>query len=187
MILRKHSLRRLVLVVPALFAAIAAFGQTAGTVIRFDEVKIGEKVTSYTNQGVVFAPAHGATQSKAAARITFFPHLKTDRKGVLNAMANDPIPVKVSFPNGASSVTLVMWGSFTSPAVVEAFDREGKMVDKASLAKIPARSSPAEPEPAFELSVKAPHIAYVFFSGPRTGEYLAVQEVRFSPPTQGAN
>ena len=55
-----------------------------------------------------------------------FPHLKTEKKGILNAMADDPIPVK------------------------------------------------------------APEIAYVCFRGPRTGEYLAAEEVRFTQ-ANGAN
>ena len=44
----------------------------------------------------------------------FFPHLKTERTGILNAMADEPIPVEVRFPKPASSVTLVLWGSIGS-------------------------------------------------------------------------
>ena len=33
-------------------------------------------------------------KSKAAGRVMFFPHLKTDRKGILNAMADESIPVE---------------------------------------------------------------------------------------------
>jgi len=170
-----------------LFFGVAAASHAAETVITFDDAKINDKVTGYTNHGVVFAPAHGTTQSRAVAKVMFFPQLKTDKKGILNAMANDPIPLKITFPNGASSVTLAMWGTFTNPALVEAYDQDGKLVDKASIPKIPARSSPSEPEPTFELSVKAPHIAYVCVSGERTGEYVAVQEVRFTPATEPAN
>jgi len=31
------------------------------------------------------------------------------------------------------------------------------------------------------MTVKAPRIAYVQFSGPREGEFLAADEVRFTP------
>ena len=45
----------------------------------------------------------------------------------------------------------------------------------------PARKKPEDPVPTFELAVKADEISYVEFSGPRTGEYLVADEVRFVP------
>ncbi len=181
MTMRKLCSRRAAFALCAVYFGLIGASRAAETVITFDDVKVGDKVASYTNHGVVFAPAHAPTRSQAAAKVMFFPHLKTDKKGILNAMANDPIPVKITFPNGATSVTLSMWGTFTNPALVEAYDQDGKLVDKASIPKIPARTSPADPEPTFELSVKATNIAYVCVSGERTGEYVAVQEVRFTP------
>jgi len=168
----------------ALWSALFVVSAPAAeVVIHFDDATVGKPVPAYTNNGVVFTPAYGSSYSTAIPRVMFFPHLKTDKKGILNAMANDPIPVKVKFPNGASSVTLVMWGSGASgtPAKVEAFDKDGKVVDTASLPKIPMRTSPDQPLPSFEMTVKATNIAYVCFSGPRTGEYLAAEEVRFTP------
>ena len=49
----------------------------------------------------------------------FFPHLKTPRKGILSAMANDSIPVEIRFPKTAVSAMLVLWGSIGSKAIVE--------------------------------------------------------------------
>ncbi len=161
--------------------ALGSIAPAADVVIHFNGEEIGKPVPAYTNNGVVFLPAHAATRSAAVPRVMFFPHLKTDKKGILSAMADDPIPVKVQFPTGASSVTLVLWGSTGCPALVQAFDHEGKVVDKASVAAVPARTSPADPVPTFELTVKAPDIAWVCFSGPRMGEYLAAEEVRFTP------
>jgi hypothetical protein len=40
---------------------------------------------------------------------------------------------------------------------------------------------PEDPIPTFELTVKAAEISYVRFSGPRKGEFLAADEVRFTP------
>ena len=97
----------------------------------------------------------------------FFPHLKTPRKGILNAMANESIPVEVRFPKPVSSVTLVLWGSIGSAALVEAYDKDGKVVDKASRDKVPERTGPEQPIPSFELTVKAPAIAYVRFPARR--------------------
>jgi hypothetical protein len=64
---------------------------------------------------------------------------------------------------------------------VEAFDRDGKLVDKSSVATVPGRTKPEDPVPTFELTVRAPEIAYVRFSGPRAGEFLAADELRFTP------
>ena len=99
-------------------------------VITFDKVETGKPMPSYTDQGVVFALSHPPTKSRAAGRVMFFPHLKTPRKGILNAMANESIPVEVRFPKPVASVTLVLWGSIGSEAVVEAYDADGKVVDR---------------------------------------------------------
>ena len=176
--------RRSVFFIFALAAAWSVSGQEV--VLHFDDEPVGKPVSAYTNQGVVFAPAHSATRSTAAPQVIFFPHLKTGKKGILNAMADDPIPVKVRFPSGAASVTLVLWGSTGCPARLEAFDAGGKVVDQVSVPAVPARTSPADAVPSFELTVKAPGIACVGFSGPWVGEYLAAEEVRFTP-LSGAN
>jgi hypothetical protein len=175
----RHFARPIAVLVCALAFSLGA--RAAEVVVHFDREEAGKPVPAYTNQGVVFSPAHAATRSAAVPRVMFFPHLKTDKKGILNAMADDPIPVKVQFPAGASSVTLVFWGSTGCPALVQAFDQDGKVVDQATLAAVPDRSSPADPVPSFELTVKAPAIAWLCFSGPRLGEYLAAEELRFSP------
>jgi hypothetical protein len=156
-------------------------------VITFDKAEItGRWVDSWEDKGVVFAPAHAPTKSKAKARLMFFPHAPSGRKGILSAMADDPIPVRASFTNGAASVTISFWGSTDCAARLEAYNREGQLVDKIGLEKIPGRKAPAEPIPTFDLTVKGTNIAYVEFSGPRPGEYLAAEEVRFVPlPTAG--
>ena len=159
-------------------AALPADGEV---VITFDKVETGKPVPGYTDRGVVFALAHGPTQSRAAGRVMFFPHLKTPRKGILNAMANESIPVEIRFPKPVSGVTLVLWGSIGSTAVVEAYDNDGKSVDRAARDKVPERTGPEQPIPSFELTVEASDIAYIRFSGARPGGYLVCDEVRFSP------
>jgi len=69
--------------------------------------------------------------------------------------------------------------------VLEAFDADGNVVDRASIQSVPGRKAPGDPVPVFTLSVKASRIAYVQFSGPREGEYLAADEVRFTPLDAG--
>ena len=110
----------------------------------------------------------------------FFPHLKTPRKGVLNAMASESIPVEVRFPMPVSSVTLVLWGSIGSAAAVEAYDNDGKIVEKASRDRVPERTGPEQPIPSFELTVKAPAMTFVRFSGAPPGGYLVCEELRFT-------
>jgi hypothetical protein len=139
------------------------------------------RVPQWVEKGVTFTLAWEPKQSKGKGMLTFFSHLASGHKGILSAMATEPIPVRATFPEPVSSVTLAMWGSTGTPAVVEAFDSEGKVVDRASLESVPVRKTPGEPVPIFTLSVKAKRIAYVQFSGPREGEYLATDEVRFTP------
>jgi hypothetical protein len=164
-----------------LTSARMAFGQT-NVVVDFEKAEIsGRWIESYEQKGVVFTPARAPTRSKAKAKLMFFPHIPSDRKGILSAMAEDPIPVRARFPTNASSVAIVFWGSTGCAAKLEAFNQDGKLVDKASIEVIPGRKAPGEPVPTFELTVKGTNIAYVEFSGPRAGEYLAAEEVRIVP------
>jgi len=153
-------------------------------VIDFEQAEIGKPMPTWAEKGVVFNLAGPLTKSKAAGRIMFFPHLATNHRGILNAMATEQaVPVLATFPDSASSVTLVLWGSTGCPALLEALDRNGEIVDKASVAAAPGRKAPADPIPFFKLTVKAPAgsaIAAIRFSGPRDGEFLAADEVRFT-------
>ncbi|HEY3836165.1 MAG TPA: hypothetical protein VGL72_06320 [Bryobacteraceae bacterium] len=72
------------------------------------------------------------------------------------------------------------------PALLEAFDAQGKVVDRASLQSIPGRKAAGDPVPIFTMKVSAPSIVYIEFSGPPEGEYLAADEVRFTPVQEDA-
>src|SRR5438874_911442 len=80
-------------------------------VVTFDNAEVGKALPSWTSMGLVFEPDGKLSRSKAKPRIMFFPHLKTEKKGVLSAMAAEAIPVRIRFPEGTSKVTLVLWGS----------------------------------------------------------------------------
>lgn len=129
---------RLVLLLCVLAANLAS-ARAAETVIDFEQAEIGKPVTNWVEKGVTFALAHEPKQSKAAGRVMFFPHLATHHKGILCAMATEQIPVQATFPKGASTVTLVLWGSTGCPALLEAFDKDGMLVDKASVPAGPSR------------------------------------------------
>jgi hypothetical protein len=160
---------------------VAAAVRAEEVVVDFEQAEIGKPRPDWTEKGVVFKLAGPLTQSKAAGRIMFFPHIATNRKGILNAMANEQaIPVLATFPDAASAVTLVLWGSTGCPALLEALDKDGQVVDKASLAAVPGRKAPADPVPFVELTVKASAIAAIRFSGPRNGEFLAADEIRYT-------
>jgi hypothetical protein len=162
--------------------SLAAVVHAEEVVIDFELAEVGKPVPAWTEKGVVFNLAGPLTRSKAKGRIMFFPHLATNRKGLLNAMATEQaIPVQATFPRHASAVTLVLWGSTGCPALIEALDAEGRVVDKASVEAVPGRKNPADPVPFVELTVKAPAIAAIRFSGPRDGEFLAADEIRFTP------
>jgi hypothetical protein len=163
-------------------AGATSAAHAAETVIDFEQTEVGKPTPDYTEKGVVFKLAGPLTQSKAKGRIMFFPHIATNHKGILNAMATEQaIPVQATFPNSVSTVTLVLWGSTGCPALVEALDKNGQVVDKTSLAAVPGRKTPADPVPFVELTVKGSAIAAIRFSGPRNGEFLAADEIRFTP------
>src|SRR4029453_1497663 len=96
------------------------------TVITFDAVETSKPMPKYTDRGVEFALAHEPTRSRAVGRVMFSPHLKTPRKGILNALANESIPVEIRFPKPVASVTLVLWGSIGSAASVQGYDQAQK-------------------------------------------------------------
>jgi hypothetical protein len=185
----RHPKRTVLFRVLVLLFAVCssiAFAQSE-VIVDFEKAEItGRWIDSWEENGVVFTPAHAPKLSKAKARLMFFPHIESGRKGILSAMATDPIPVRARFPKGASSVTLVLWGSTSCPARLAAFDLEGKLLDEKSLQTIPSRKSLGDPIPTFELTVKATNIAYIEFSGPRAGEFLAADELRFRPSVEGA-
>lgn len=160
-------------------------------VIDFEQVPIRldpnndeviNRLEKYEEKGVEFKLAQQPKRSKARGRIMFFPHISSGRKGILNAMANEQeIPVQIRFPKGASAVTIVFWASNGGAADLKAFDKDGKVVDRDKLKVVPGRKTPEDAIPTFKLAVKSSEISYVEFSGPRTGEYLAADEVRFVP------
>ncbi len=179
----------------ACLAGIALCVATAATaeeiVIDFEQVAIRldpkndevvNRLERYVEKGVEFKLARQPERSKARGRIMFFPHIASGRKGVVNAMAGEQqIPLQVRFPKGASAVTIVFWASTGASAKLEAFDSKGEVVARDELKVVPRRKKPEEPVPTFELKVNAEEISYVEFSGPRTGEYLVADEVRFIP------
>src|SRR3954453_9337263 len=105
------------------------------------------RVPRWEERGVAFTLAREPQQTKAKGMLMFFTHLSTGHKGIVCGMATEPIPVRATFPNPVSSVTISFWGSTGSPALLEAFDAEGKVVDRASLETVPGRKGPAEPVP----------------------------------------
>ena len=151
-------------------------------VLTFEKRDVGHPTETITESGLTFALANRLRQSTAVPRVMYFPHLYTDRDGILNAMSNEQgIPVKVTFPTTVSSVTLIMWGSTGAYALVEARDKDGNLLDSASVQTVPERKDPADPIPSFELTVKGKGIAYVLYGGARTGEFVAVEQVRYVP------
>jgi hypothetical protein len=139
------------------------------------------RFSEWVEKGVVFRLAREPRLSKAKGLLMFFTHLSTNRKGIVCAMALEPIPVRATFPKAARSVTVAMWGSTGVPAVLEAFDEDGKLVDRASLPSAPARKALGDPVPIFTMTVNAARIAYIELSGAREGEYLVADELRFTP------
>jgi hypothetical protein len=157
-------------------------------VLTFASAPEGRPLPSWTEGDVTFTLASSPQNSRAQGRVMFFPHLKTDRRGILNAMANEQaIPVRAEITGAAASVTLVLWGTIGSRAWLEARDKDGKLLDRASLpGTVPERKSPSEPIPSFELTVKGDRVAFVLFGGAPNGGALVADEVRYVPVDQPA-
>ena len=182
--------RPTLLLASVLLFSICAQASGEEVVVDFEKVPIrldpidDEKINrleTYEEKGVQFKLARQPEKSRARGRIMFFPHISTGRKGILNAMANEQeIPVQARFPEDVDSVTIRFWASTGTSALLEAFDDNDQRVAQDELLVVPGRTKPEDPIPMFELTVKANRIAYVEFSGPRTGEYLVADEVRFT-------
>lgn len=155
-------------------------------VVTFEDAPIGKAMPDYTKGGITFSLASSPQHTRAQGRIMFFPHLKTNHRGILNAMAKEQdIPVKAQIAGEASSVTLVLWGTIGCHAWLEAHDKEGKLIDRAALPDVvPQRKSPSEPIPSFELTVKGNAIAFILFGGAPNGSALVADEVRYVPMTK---
>jgi len=155
-------------------------------VVTFNDAPIGKAVPSYTKGDLTFSLASSPQHTRAQGRIMFFPHLKTNRRGILNAMAKEQdIPVKAQIAGEASSVTLVLWGTIGCHAWLEAHDKDGKLLDRAALPDVvPQRKSPSDPIPSFDLTVRGNDIAYILFGGAPNGSALVADEVKYVPMTK---
>ena len=179
------SRRRKQLLMLAMAAASTASGEEV--VVDFEKAAVLKpnsdealRIEQWVENGVMFKLAHEPRKSKAKGLVMFFEHLSNGHKGLVSAMALEPIPVRATLSRPASRVTVAFWGSTGTPAVLEALDAEGNVVDRASLASVPGRKVPGEPVPIFTMTVSAARIAAIQFSGPRQGEYLAADEVRLT-------
>lgn len=175
----KFIQRLLLLAMPAA-AAMTIIDFESATVLLAPNDK-ANRAPQIEEKGVIFQLAAPPRSTKAKGLVMYFEHLATGHKGIGSAMALEPIPVRATFPQPITELTVSFWGSAGAPAILEAFDEQGNLTARATLDAIPARKSPADPEPLFTLTVRAPRIAYIQFSGPRPGEYLAADELRFTP------
>jgi hypothetical protein len=180
----------------ALLTALLAVTSSASgeeTVVNFEKAVVllpdgkANRIPNWEEKGVTFSLAHQPQTTKGKGLLMFFSHLPDGHKGLVCAMATEPIPVRATFAKPVLSVSVSMWGSTGVPAVLQAFDSDGKVVDRATIESAPARKAPADPMPVFTITVKASRIAYVEWSGPREGEYLAAEELRFTPAEHDAS
>src|SRR5690242_6834399 len=132
-----------------LLLAATAYGWSAEPVVVDFEKAVpllpdgqANRVPRWEENGVVFTLAHEPQQTKGKGMLMFFTHLSTGHKGIVCAMATEPIPVRATFPVPVSSVTVSVWGSTGTPALLEAFNSEGKVVDRASVESVPGRKAP---------------------------------------------
>lgn len=159
--------------------ALAATMPAAEVRVDFEGAEVAKRVEVWEEKGVTFKLERAPAQTKAVGRMVFFEHHGTGRKGILCAMAMEPIPVEMTFPHAVGKVTLNFWASTGCPVWVEAIDAEGKVIDRKELKEAPRRKAPEELVPIFEITLEGGKIARVRFGGPRPGEFLALDEVKF--------
>ena len=140
-------------VVGLLFGAMVCLWSAEPVVVDFESAvplladQKANRVARWEEKGVVFTLAHDPQQTKGKGMLMFFTHLSTGHKGLVCAMATELIPVRATFPRPVSSVTVSFWGSTGTPALLEAFDSDGKVVDQAGLASVPSVTLPPIPCP----------------------------------------
>jgi hypothetical protein len=167
--------------------AIVFFLLLSQTVVDFESPAVllandkAHRVEEWKEQGVTFRLAHAPTKNKGKGLLMFFEHIATGRKGIGSAMALESIPVRATLPTLASKVSVTFWGSTGIPVQLVAYDAAGNKLTEAAVPSLPLRKSPADPEPQIILTVEAKAIAYVEFSGPRPGEFLAAGSLTFQP------
>ncbi len=172
-------LSRLIFIIGLASATSLDDSLTAGElVIDFESAEIGKPTQIYTAQDVVFELAHEPKKSKAKGRVMFFPHSGDDHKGILNAMADEAIPLRIKLPKPATKAVLTLWGSTTSAAVIEAFDRDGNLLKQDQRDQVPVRKSPEEQVPYFTVTIESSGIASLQISGAQPGGYVALDELR---------
>lgn len=155
--------------------------ETDAVLVDFESAKIGEHLETWQEQGVTFALVHQPTKSKAKGRVMFFPHVASGRKGILNAIANESIPLQASFTRPVAKVELKLWGSTTSAATIKALNAHGEVVDEVSLDRVPVRQRPEDPVPMFEIVVQGKGITSIQVSGSQPGGFVAIDELRYHP------
>ncbi len=173
------KIRRSMLAIAFAFSSLQV-ALSQDSVIDFESAIVGKPIPTWSENGVTFELAHQPSKSKAIGRMTFFPHLGTDRKGIVNAMANEAIPLRATFNKPIKKIELTLWGSTTSSAIVEAFDTDGQRIAKTELGQVPVRSRPEEHIPFFELVVEGDGIASIEVSGSQPGGFIAVDAIRWS-------
>src|SRR3954451_3033530 len=119
-----------------LLLAAAAYAWSAQEVVVDFESAVplvadrkANRVPRWEEKGVVFTLAREPQQTKAKGMLMFFTHLSSGHKGIVCAMATEPIPVIATFLKPVSSVPVSFWGSTGPPVLLEAFDAEDKVVD----------------------------------------------------------
>ncbi len=168
------------IIILTLVIAVSRIANSQDAVIDFESALIGKPMPTWVDQGVTFGLAHQPKKNKSVGRISIFPNLGTNRKGIVNAMANESIPVRATFEKPVKRVQLILWGSTNSSALVEAFDADNKRIAKDGLEHVPVRKRPEDPIPFFELAVEGEEIAYIEISGSQPGGFVAVDEIRWS-------
>ena len=88
-----------------LWGAMASAWSAEEVVVDFENAvplladRKANRVPRWEETGVVFTLASEPQRTKGKGMLMFFTHLSTGHKGIVCAMATEPIPVRATFPS----------------------------------------------------------------------------------------
>jgi uncharacterized membrane protein len=155
-----------------LVAAALACTARADIVVDFEEAATGQLVETWIEEGVVF------TSTVPGGLLSFMNH-SPGHRGMFEALSDIEVAIHAQLPVFATSVTIVFWGSDFQVITLKAFDNDGIIVDEV-ITGVPDAGL-GQPAILFEMTLNAPAIASIEFTGSTANGFIAADEVRITP------
>lgn len=152
--------------------AVLVADARAEIIVDFEEAIPGATVESWTEEGVVLTPA-------SPIGLLAFATNTSGHTGIFEALADIEIPIRGALPVAATSVTAVFWASEFQVITLQAFSKDGSLVDQSVMGAPDA--IPGQPLPLFEMTVAGSDITSFQFTGNTPQGFVWADEVRITP------